>query len=150
MDKEFFPFVGTEKDYIISTNTALPTFKEYAYDFKNERYITDKKTNDLIIIEGKKALEVWMYHAIKTIRYEHEIYSWDYGTEIVDLVGQKFTKGLTESEAFRYIKEALLINPYILEVKNKGITFNGDTLKVSIKVDTIYGLIDLKGVDAYV
>ncbi|WKK94831.1 DUF2634 domain-containing protein [Clostridioides difficile] len=67
-------------------------------------------------MEKNEAIKVWVYKCIKTNKNEHEIYSNDYGTELTDLIGQKYSKGLTESEASRYIKEALLMNPYILQV----------------------------------
>lgn len=142
-ESNFFPFVGVESDYVANENTELPLFKELAWDFDKDRFIIDSETKNFKVLEGKKALEVWIYHAIKTVRYEHEIYSWDYGTEIVNLIGQKFTKGLTESEAFRYIKEALMINSYILDVRKNDITLEGDRLKINITVDTVYGEVDI-------
>ena len=84
-------------------------------------------------------MEVWIYKAILTDRFEYPIYSWDYGTELTDLIGQKFSKGLTESEAFRFIKEALMINPYINDVNNLGIVFDGDTVTIKISVTSVYG-----------
>ncbi|HCQ5732530.1 TPA: DUF2634 domain-containing protein, partial [Clostridioides difficile] len=95
------------------------------------------------IIEKKEALKVWIYKCIKTNRYEHEIYSWGYGTELAELIGQKYSKGLTESEASRYIKEALLVNPYILDVNVKNTKFTDDLLSVDIIINTIYGEVEV-------
>lgn len=136
---DFFPFTGSEEDYKYSPRKDLPLFKELAYDFKKNDFIIDKRTNDIKVLEGKEALEVWVYKAILTNRYEHEIYSWSYGTELINLIGQKFSRGLTESEAFRYIKEALMINPYITDVINKDISFINDVVNIKILVDSIYG-----------
>lgn len=122
---------------------TLPLCKEAAWDFYEDKTIIDKKTGSFKIVEGKEAVKVWCYHTIKTNRFEHDIYSWDYGTELVELVGQKYSKGLTESEAFRYIKEALLINPYITKVRDRGSSFYGDTLELHITVETIYGEVEL-------
>lgn len=121
---------------------TLPLCKEVAWDFIEDKAIVDKSGN-FKMVEGKDAVKVWCYHAIKTNRFEHDIYSWDYGTELVELVGQKYSKGLTESEAYRYIKEALLINPYILDVKDGGSSFYGDTLDIHILINTIYGEVEL-------
>ncbi|HBE9862426.1 TPA: DUF2634 domain-containing protein, partial [Clostridioides difficile] len=119
----------------------LPIFREVAWDFEKDEPILEK--GDFKIIEKKEALKVWIYKCIKTNRYEHEIYSLEYGTELSELIGQKYTKGLTESEASRFIKEALLINPYILEVSVRSANFNRDILSANVKVSTIYGEVEI-------
>lgn len=139
MADTFFPFVGVPSDYTSDIHTDLPLLREYAYDFKTNDFIIDPSTNDIKVVTGLKALEVWVYKAILTDRFEYPIYSWDYGTELTDLIGQKFSKGLTESEAFRFIKEALMINPYINDVNNLGIVFDGDTVTIKISVKSVYG-----------
>ncbi|HGT0033621.1 TPA: DUF2634 domain-containing protein, partial [Clostridioides difficile] len=128
-------------DYILPKTEELPIFREVAWDFEKDEPILEK--GDFKIIEKKEALKVWIYKCIKTNRYEHEIYSLEYGTELSELIGQKYTKGLTESEASRFIKEALLINPYILEVNVKSANFNRDVLSANVKVSTIYGEVEI-------
>ncbi|KPI51728.1 DUF2634 domain-containing protein [Clostridioides difficile] len=136
-----FPFIGVPEDYILPKSEELPIFREVAWDFEKDQPILEK--SDFKIVEKKEALKVWIYKCIKTNRYEHEIYSLEYGTELSELIGQKYTKGLTESEASRFIKEALLINPYILEVNVKSANFNRDILSTNVKVSTIYGEVEL-------
>ena len=136
-----FPFIGVPEDYILHKTEELPIFREVAWDFEKDEPILEK--GDFKIIEKKEALKVWIYKCIKTNRYEHEIYSLEYGTELSELIGQKYTKGLTESEASRFIKEALLINPYILEVNVKSANFNRDVLSANVKVSTIYGEVEI-------
>lgn len=136
-----FPFIGVPEDYILPKTEELPIFREVAWDFEKDEPILEK--GDFKIIEKKEALKVWIYKCIKTNRYEHEIYSLEYGTELSELIGQKYTKGLTESEASRFIKEALLINPYILEVNVKSANFNRDILSANVKVFTIYGEVEI-------
>lgn len=136
-----FPFIGIPEDYILPKTEELPIFREVAWDFEKDEPILEK--GDFKIIEKKEALKVWIYKCIKTNRYEHEIYSLGYGTELSELIGQKYTKGLTESEASRFIKEALLINPYILEVSVRSANFNRDILSANVKVSTIYGEVEI-------
>lgn len=62
---------------------------------------------------------------------------------MTDLIGQKYSKGLTESEASRYIKEALLMNPYILQVDVVNTNFKKDILGAYIKISTIYGEVEI-------
>ena len=78
------------------------------------------------------------YYAVDIDKREY-IYSWDYGSELMDLVGKAYTPSLTKEEAKRYIKEALLINPYILEVTVIATSFNNGLLSADIKIVTIYG-----------
>lgn len=141
-DNTFFPFVGVESDYVAENNSELPLYREIAWNFDTDEFIKDEK-GDFKIVEGKEALKVWIYQALHVNRYEHEIFSWDYGTELIKLIGQRFSKGLTESEAFRYIKEALLINEYLTDVRKNSITFEGDTLHIDITVFTVYGEVRL-------
>ncbi|HBF2215612.1 TPA: DUF2634 domain-containing protein [Clostridioides difficile] len=136
-----FPFIGVPEDYILPKTEELPIFREVAWDFEKDEPILEK--GDFKIIEKKEALKVWIYKCIKTNRYEHEIYSWGYGTELSELIGQKYSKGLTESEASRYIKEALLVNQYILDVNIKDTKFTDDLLSVNIEISTIYGEVEV-------
>lgn len=138
-----FPFMNIEdiESNIGNSIDELPMYYEVGWDYiKDEPLI---ENNEFVIVEGNNAIKVWIYKAIKTVRYQYPIYSWDYGCEISSLIGQKYTKGLTKSEAERYIKEAILINPYITDVKIIDINFSEDILSVSIQVDTIYGEVNV-------
>lgn len=138
-----FPFMNIEdiESNIENSIDELPMYYEVGWDYiKDEPLI---ENNEFVIVEGNNAIKVWIYKAIKTVRYQYPIYSWDYGCEISSLIGQKYTKGLTKSEAERYIKEAILINPYITDVKIIDINFSEDILSVSIQVDTIYGEVNV-------
>lgn len=138
-----FPFMNIDEVEvnIENSNSELHMYYEVGWDYiKDEPLI---ENNEFVIVEGNEAIKVWIYKAIKTARYQYPIYSWDYGCEISSLIGQKYTKGLTKSEAERYIKEAILINPYVTDVKIIDINFSEDILSVSIQVDTIYGEVNV-------
>ncbi|HBF6382148.1 TPA: DUF2634 domain-containing protein [Clostridioides difficile] len=136
-----FPFIGVPEDYILPKTEELPIFREVAWNSEKDEPILEN--GDFKVIEGNEAIKVWVYKCIKTNRYEHEIYLWDYGTELSELIGQKYSKGLTESEASRYIKEALLVNPYILDVNVANTKFTEDLLSVDIIISTIYGEVEV-------
>ncbi|HBG0326180.1 DUF2634 domain-containing protein [Clostridioides difficile] len=136
-----FPFIGVPEDYILPKTEELPIFREVAWNFEKDEPILEN--GDFKIVEGNEAIKVWVYKCIKTNRYEHEIYSWGYGTELSELIGQKYSKGLTESEASRYIKEALLVNPYVLDVNISNTRFIDDLLSVDIVINTIYGEVEV-------
>lgn len=70
-------------------------------------------------------------------RYEHLIYSWDYGVELQDLIGKDVA--YVCPEAARRIKEALLQDERILGVDGWSFSKNGSTINVAFTVHTVYG-----------
>ena len=130
-----FPFISNADE--VKVDNSFPLYKEVAWDF--EKDIPIIQNGDFKIVEGNNAIKVWAYKALLTPRYNYSIYSWDYGSELMDLVGKAYTSSLTKEEAKRYIKEALLINPYILEVNVVDTSFNNGILSADIKLLTIYG-----------
>ena len=131
-----FPFISNNVDEV-KVNNTFPLYKEVAWDFEKDTPII--QNGDFKIIEGNEAIKVWVYKALLTPRYNYSIYSWNYGSELMDLIGKAYTPSLTKEEAKRYIKEALLINPYILEVTVTDTSFNNGVLSADIKLLTIYG-----------
>ena len=130
-----FPFVAYDES-IVKDNT-FPLYKEVAWDFKKDAPILEN--GNFKTVEGNEAVKIWAYKALLIPRYCHVIYSWDYGSELMDLIGKAYTPSLTKSETKRYIKEALEINPYILEVDVLDIDFKDGMLNANVKLLTIYG-----------
>ena len=131
-----FPFISNNVDEV-KVDNSFPLYKEVAWDFEKDTPII--QNGDFKIVEGNDAIKVWAYKALLTPRYNYSIYSWNYGSELMDLIGKAYTPSLTKEEAKRYIKEALLINPYILEVNVVDTSFNNGLLSADIKIVTIYG-----------
>lgn len=132
-----FPFINTETDDQIEQPEELPVFCEYAYDFKNNRLL---KNDDgmTYLIYGADALKIWIYKALKTERYRYLAYTDDFGSEIDDLIGSSRTMEVLKLELQRVIIEALIYNPYILEVRDFMFEKNGSGLCVKFTVSTIY------------
>ena len=135
-----FPFISNNVDKV-KVDNSFPLYKEVAWDFEKDAPILEN--GDFKIVEGNNAIKVWVYKALLTPRYNYSIYSWNYGSELMDLIGKAYTPSLTKEEAKRYIKEALLINPYILEVTVVDTSFNNGLLSADIKIVTIYGESDI-------
>lgn len=131
----FFPFINPPVKEI--NDDPLPMYCEVAWDFINNRPIIEN--GDFKIVEGDEAIKVWVYKSILTNRYQHSIYSWDYGCEINSITGKNYTRDLTEMEITRYIKECLEINPYITNIDITNVSFFDSKLKASIRLETIYG-----------
>ena len=130
-----FPFVTYEEDVV--KNNSFPLYREIAWDFKRDVPILEN--GDFKIVEGNEAIKVWVYKALLVPRYNYSIYSWNYGSELMDLIGKAYTPQLTKSEAKRYIEEALKINPYILDVNVIDTDFKDSILSANVKITTVYG-----------
>ena len=131
-----FPFFGDTAVETANTD-SLPLYKEVGWDFEHNIPIVEK--GDFKIVTGNEAVKTWVYKTMKTERFRYLIYSWDYGSELDSLSGQSYTPNLTKAECIRYIKEALLINPYIRNVSNVEVTFDRGKLHIEAKLETVYG-----------
>lgn len=130
-----FPFISNTDE--VKVDNSFPLYREIAWDF--EKNIPIVENREFKIVEGNEAIKVWIFKTLLTPRYNYSIYSWDYGSELLDLIGKAYTPSLTKSEAKRYIEEALLINPYILEVNVLDTDFKDGILSANVKIVTIYG-----------
>lgn len=133
-----FPIIQPQT---VEVSTELPLYKEVKWDF--EKNIPVFKNGSPVIVSGKEAVLVWAWKALRTPRFRYEIYSWDYGNEAESLIGQPFTDELKQSEAARYVRECLLINPYIIDVSNISVSFGDGTLNISCTIETVYGEAEL-------
>lgn len=131
----FFPFINPPPN--LEALNEFPTYKEIAWDFKNNQPIIEN--GEFKIVEGDEAIKVWIYLSLLTPNKQYPIYSWDYGSEVKELIGKNYTKALTESEAQRLIEECLLINPYITDIQVADTSFKDSILTCNVKVTTIYG-----------
>ena len=130
-----FPFISPPPNLEESNN--FPLYREIAWDFKKNEPII--KNGEFKIVEGNEAIKTWVYLALLTPNKQYPIYSWDYGTEVKELIGKNYTKALTKAEAQRLIEECLIINPYIVDVQVVDTDFKEATLTCDIKITTIYG-----------
>lgn len=85
-----------------------------------------------------EAMKQTVFRILSTERYQHIIYSWNYGIETLDLYGQPVTYVCPELE--RRIEEALLIDSRIERVTD----FEHDTsvkgvVHTTFTVYTVYG-----------
>ena len=134
-----FPFISPPPNLEESNN--FPIYKEIAWDFKKNEPVIEN--GEFKIVEGNEAIKVWIYLSLLTPNKQYPIYSWDYGSEIKELIGKNYTKALTESEAQRLIEECLLINPYITDIQVADTSFKDSILTCNIKVTTIYGDVEV-------
>jgi hypothetical protein len=91
------------------------------------------------MIDGEQALIQFVQKAILTPRFRYLIYNDQYGCEIDDLLGQDIPYELLESEITRFIKEALIYDDRILDVKDFVIRRESNQVFVTFTVLTKEG-----------
>lgn len=109
--------------------------KEYEIDFK-----TGQLTGN--IVEGIEAIKIWIWLALQTPRYRYYVYTWDYGNEFEDLIGQGYSEEYIEAETKRMTEDSLLINKNIQGITNFAVNMENDTLTISFVANTIYGNVE--------
>ena len=104
--------------------------KTYKAEFKSESRIKG-------FVDDLEALKQAIHLILSTERYAYIIYSWDYGVELVDLIGKPMPYVM--SELPRRIKEALTQDNRIDDVVNFEFERNGKKLHVTFTVVTNIG-----------
>lgn len=125
----------------VETQTTLPLYREIEWDFEQSKIIY--KGGSPSIVTGQRAVLIWALKALRTKRTRYETYSWDYGNEIENLISQPFTYDLKKAEAIRYVRECLMINPYITDVSDIQVSFSDGLISIECKIVTIYGEVGL-------
>lgn len=120
---------------------TLPMYKEIAWDF--EKDIPVWQNGNPVFVEGKDAVLVWAWNALHTERFRYEVFSWLFGNELDSLTGQNFSDDLKKAEGARFIRECLVVNPYITDVKDIMVEFAVDMLRVNGTIVTIYGEVQI-------
>lgn len=111
--------------------------KTYGIDFANKKVVG--------VIDNLEAVKQSIYSILNTERYEYLIFSYDYGVELQDLIGEDSI--FVKADTHRRIEEALLQDDRILTVDNPVVTTESDCLYYTCTVNTIYGELDIqKGV----
>ena len=115
------------------------------YEYGNETYkinMSQNGDNDSIesFINDLDSVKQTIYLILNTERYEYNIYSWDYGIELVDLVGQpiSFVTAVLPGR----IEEALTQDDRIEQVKDFKFTKQKRKLQVTFTVVTNIGEIN--------
>lgn len=119
---------------------ALPLCREVGWDYARD--VPLFRGGEPAVVEGKEAVKVWIWKALRTPRYRYEIYTWAYGSEFESLVGQAYSDSVKTAEAPRYLRECLLVNPYITVVKDIAVSFEAAKLTVRGTAVTIYGEVE--------
>lgn len=112
------------------------------FDLDNEPSLTYAMNLDKMTFVGRvddvEAIQQAVMKIINTERYEHEIYSWDYGIELADLRGQSMPYVMSEIK--QRIIDALTADDRIESVEDFEVTkLDKRTLLVKFKTVTSQG-----------
>lgn len=136
-----FPFLDYKENQS-SNNENYPDYTEIMWNTQTNTGVFDNSGNP-VLVTGVDAIISWCFRALLSERFLYEIFSKDYGSEIDSLINTKYNE-LAKAEASRYIKECLIINPYIKDIYNIEVDFSESELIIKADIDTVYGNIELK------
>ena len=117
---------------ILSATMELETLSSRTYELNLEDASITHYCDKL------QAMHQLIYKTINTQRYAHIIYSWNFGIELIDLIGEPSSYVYPEVE--RRIIEALIQDQRIKNVDTFVFhTINKSTVNLSFVVHTIFG-----------
>lgn len=103
--------------------------------------INSDMTKVCSVIDGLEAIKQAVYIMLNIERYQYIIYSFDFGVELQDLIGEPID--YIEAELERRIADCLEQDDRITEVTDFEFEkAENDKLSVSFSVNTIYGTIE--------
>ena len=112
---------------------------ETKYPNRTYKVVILNTQNDRIngYTDGLDAIKQAIYLILSTERYQHIIYSWDYGVELLDLIGKPMPYVIAELP--RRIKEALTQDNRITDVVDFEFTPTHNKLHTAFTVVTNVG-----------
>lgn len=125
---------------MVDEDEEIETLQTYRIDYE-----TMTITNE--IIDGIEAIKQFIYMTLRTSRYEHFIYSTDYGSEIEELLSNhEVTQEFKKMELPRLITEALIYDERINDVTDFVIEETDDSFHVSFIVHSTEGIVEIEEV----
>lgn len=124
-----------ELDDEIDSDFDLETEPSLTYGMQMND-VSDKDNTFLGTVDDVDAIKQAILKIINTERYEYEIYSWDYGVELQDLVGKSMTYVLSEIE--QRIEDAVTADDRIDKIEDfNAVAIDKHTIYVSFTAVTV-------------
>lgn len=89
------------------------------------------------MVDGLEAVKQAVFVILETERFRYLIYSFDFGSELQGLIGK--SPLFVQSEIRRLIREALLQDDRITEVRDLSFQTKGDSMLVTFTVVSTFG-----------
>ena len=124
----------------------IPSISILAEEITERKY--PNRTYNVVVDSGRisgytddlDAVKQAVYLILSTERYKHIIYSWDYGVELLDLIGKPIPYAMAEIP--RRITEALTQDDRITNVTDFEFEKYGNRLHTSFKVISTVGSVN--------
>lgn len=140
-----FPLITGPDTGELAAAKGLPLCREVDWDFQANKPVW--RGGNPVFVTGARAVLVWAWNALHTERFAHDVFSADYGLDSGVLLGQSYTEQVRRSEAIRVVRETLQTNPYITNVSQVSVSFEGSSLRLNFKLATIYGEVTIDDCD---
>lgn len=140
-----FPLISAPDTGELTVTGGLPLYREVDWDFQTNKPVW--KGGKPVFVTGARAVLVWAWNALHTPRFAHDVFSADYGLDSEALRGKAYSKEVRDAEAIRVVREMLCVNPYITNVTQVNVDFEGSALHLSFKLTTIYGEVTIDDCD---
>lgn len=119
--------------------------EETQYDGKTYKVVIVQDSEEDRIngfIDELESIKQAIYLILSTERYKYVIYSWDYGIELVDLIGKPIPYCMAEIP--RRVREALLVDNRIENVTDFQFEQKGKVLQTTFNVVTNIGNVETR------
>ena len=93
-------------------------------------------------VDGKEGAHQAAWLILHTERFHHEIYSFDYGTQLEDLMGRG--DGFLFSEIKRRVTEALMMDERLVDATNFEFLRRGNRVSVRFVLHTRYDALEME------
>lgn len=127
-----------------TSDILLNNIEEVTEQTSKTYYLNIEKNTISNFCDGIEAMKQTIYCILNTERFEHLIYSWNYGIELKHLIGENTTFAIPELE--RVITEALMQDTRISEVNNFKFEVKENTITAKFTVVTTVGDIEIEKV----
>lgn len=117
---------------------SLPPCTEWAVDWERRTFAV--RNGAFYTVSGVEALKIWVERAlhVECRRFLYTAWSADYGNELAGLLGGVTDQGILESRLRQYIREALLVSPYIREVDGFAFSKSGSRVEARFTIHSVY------------
>ena len=119
-----------DDDLIQDYDIAEQTTRTYRLNFDGR--------NSAGMLDGREAMKQAIYLILNTERYRYEMYSWDYGIELEELIGDQNSDTL-QVNVRNAITDALIQDDRITEVSDFEFKREHERLSVTFSVTTTEG-----------
>ncbi len=123
-------------------NILLPEYDEYSerdnQQAGTKTFCIDFKKGRIVgMVDGVLSLLQSLEIMLQTPRFKHEIFSWNYGNELYNCIGKNYDEVVLLST--EYITSALKSDDRVIDVYDFEFYKSHDSVKISFKIDTVYG-----------